>query len=118
VGAVVLCRLGLPATQLCFTLAHLSLLFSADSIFDRRHSVGSVLAEPFEVEVFYELPERHFPGLLTVVVLLAELFRVHSQLASHLDMSVRKVVTLPRVDPSLHFLIRLLLLCHSNHLVR
>jgi hypothetical protein len=69
--------------------------------------------------VLNELPQRHFPGFLTVVVLLAELFRVHPQLASHLDMGVGQVVTPPRVDPGLHLLIRFLFLfSHSIHLIR
>ena len=105
----------MTASQFCLSLERFSLLFSTDSILDGHHTVRTVLAEPFAVEVLDELLERHFPGLLMVVGLLAELFRVHPQLASHLDMGVGQVVTLPRVDPCLHLLIGFLfLICHST----
>src|SRR4030067_1067037 len=55
-------------------------------------------------------PQRHLPRFLPVVVELAELLRIHPKLASHLDVGMRQVMALPRVDPRLHLPVRLLFL--------
>ena len=63
------------------------------------------------------LPERHLPWLLVVVVLLAEPFRIHPQLSSHLDLGMTEVMPLASIYPGLHLLARLLyLLGHWIHL--
>src|SRR5208337_5500786 len=49
--------------------------------------------EPLEVQFLDELREREFPRLLLVVVELAEFLGVHSQLARHLKVHVRQVMT-------------------------
>lgn len=110
VGAVFRFRFGLAASLLCLPFEHLPLLSSADPILDGHGIVGPRLAEPLEVEMLNELPERHLPGFLAVVVDLSELLWIHPQLASHLDMTVGQVVAPSRIDPSLHLLIRFLLL--------
>src|SRR5271169_1277561 len=58
-----------------------------------------------------------------MIVELAELLRVHTQLASHLHLGVGEVMALARVDPLLHLLVRLSFLRHeirlaALHLIR
>jgi len=67
----------------------------------------------FEIEFFNKIGQWQFPGLLFVVGNTAELFRVHAQFPGHLDMSVRKMVSLAGIDPSLLFLRYLFLFCHE-----
>ena len=80
------CWLGLPALQSCLAPECFFLPIATDPLFDTQDDVWSVLPKPLGVEVLDELGERHLPGLLTVIVQLAELLRVHSQLAGHLDV--------------------------------
>jgi hypothetical protein len=76
--------------------------------------VPQCLAEPLEVELFDELRQGQLPRFLLVVIDLAQLRRVHPQFASHVDLGVRQMVTLSRLDPRLHRLILLLrLLGHA-----
>src|SRR3981081_1886755 len=51
-----------------------------------------------------------------MIVQLAELHRVHPQLASHLHLGVGEVIALSRVDPPLHLLVRLSFLRHAIRL--
>src|SRR3990172_5835266 len=53
------------------------------------------------------LPQRHLPRFLPVVVELAELLRIHPQLASHPDVGMRQVVAISRLDPRLHLPVHL-----------
>src|SRR5208337_2743641 len=55
--------------------------------------------EPLEVQFLDELREREFPRLLLVVVELAEFLGVHSQLARHLKVHVRQVMTFLGLEP-------------------
>jgi len=71
----------------------------------RDRCTGSSLAEPLKVECFYELWQRQFPRLLRVVVDLAKLRWIHSQFACHLQLHVRQMMALSRIDPRLHLLI-------------
>jgi hypothetical protein len=50
--------------------------------------------------VLDELRERHLPGFLLVIVELAELLRVHAELARHLHVGVREAMALARLDPN------------------
>src|SRR3990170_3758134 len=86
----------------CLTPGFFLLTFETQPIFDGQNGAGARPADPFEVEMLDVLPQRHLPRFLPVVVELAELLRVHPELASHLDLSMRKVVALPRLDPRLH----------------
>jgi hypothetical protein len=56
---------------------------------------------------------RELPGLLVVVVQLAELPGIHAELVRHLNMSVWQFVALARVDPRLQVL-RDALLSHGR----
>jgi len=69
--------------------------------YGRSYDGGAVLAEALAVQVLDERRQRRLPGFLTVVVELAELVGVHTQLARHLDLYVREMMTLARVDPGL-----------------
>jgi hypothetical protein len=42
------------------------------------------------------------PWLLPVIIQLAEFFRIHSQLAFHLNFGMGQTVALSRIDPCLH----------------
>ena len=77
-------------------------------MFDGQNYIWLFLAKALEVQVLDVLPERHLPRLLVVVVQPAELPGVHSQLASHLDLGVRQVVALTRIEQGLVRLIAII----------
>ena len=91
------------------------LLVATDSLLDGQHDIWAFLAEPLAVEMLNILREWHLPRLLVVVVHLAELGRIHSQLARHLDLGMGKTMPLASVYPGLQLLARLLL-GHAMHL--
>ena len=84
------------------------------SLLDRQNGFWGRLAEPFGVKLFDKLRQGQLPRLLLVVIDLAQLRRVHPQFAGHLDLGVRQMVALSRLDPCLHLLSGLLrLLGHT-----
>src|SRR5262249_47628090 len=88
--------------------------FASASRLDRQNCIWGSLAEPFSVELFDKLRQGQLPRFLLVIIDLAQLRRVHPQFAGHLDLGVRQVVALSRLDPCLHLLSRLLrLLGHT-----
>ena len=116
VGPLLRCRLGLPAPRSCRASECFFLLIAADLLLDGQDDIRSILAKPRGAEVLDELRERRLPGLLIVIVLLAELLRVHSQLAGHLDVGVRQMMAPARIYPGLQLLVGLLFLPgHSMH---
>src|SRR6516164_5755032 len=64
------------------------LLRETPSLLNGRNVIRGRLSEPFQVEVLDVLSQRHFPRFLLMIVQLAELDRVHTQLASHLHLGV------------------------------
>src|SRR2546421_459126 len=70
-------------------------------LLDRRHHFGPVAAEPLAVQVLNELGKWLLPGLLTVVVELAELPGVQAELTRHLNLCMRQPVPLAGVYPGL-----------------
>src|SRR5215468_4686678 len=79
-------------------------LLGSRAILDRHHALGPLPAEPLPVQVLDELRQRRLPRLLIMVVELAELPRVHPELARHLHLRVRQPEPLPRLDPVLQVL--------------
>src|ERR1700691_3809544 len=51
-----------------------------------------------------EFAERHFSRLVSVIVDVTTVSRVHSQFPSHLDLCVGQMVALAGVNPRQHFL--------------
>jgi hypothetical protein len=70
-------------------------------LLDRRDNFGPLAAESLAVHVLDKLRERLLPGLLTVVVELAELPGVQAELTRHLNMGMRQPVPSARVCPGL-----------------
>jgi hypothetical protein len=75
-----------------------SLLAPAHHTLDASHDIWCSLAEPLRVERGNELRQRLLPSLLVVVVQAAKFLRVHSELTGHLHMSVRQVMSPPRLS--------------------
>ena len=63
-----------------------------------------------EVQLFDILGQRQLSGFLLRIGQATELLGIQPQLSGHLDVGMRKMVALPRVDPSLVFF-RYLALC-------
>jgi len=99
-----------------FSRAPLFFLLSliGDELFDRSHVVRLRFAESLEIQVLNELRERRLPSLLAMVVLLPELLRVETEFSSHLNMGVRKSVTISGIDPRLELLRDPRLLCQFD----
>ena len=76
--------------------------FASASLLDRQNYFWGSLAEPFGVELFDKLWQGQLPRLLLVVIDLAQLRGVHPQFARHVDLCVRQMVALSRLDPCLH----------------
>jgi len=70
-------------------------------LLDWRHHSGPVAAESLAVQVLDELGKRLLPGLLAVVVELAELPGVQAELTRHLNLGMREPVPSARVFPGL-----------------
>src|SRR5260370_1649247 len=66
---------------------------------DRRDTLGPLPAESLAVQVLNELGKRLLPGLLMVVVELAELPGVQAELTRHLNLGMRQPVPSARVCP-------------------
>ena len=79
-------------------------------LFDGTNVFRSVFLEVLDVQFFDMLWQRQLPGLLLRVGQAAELLGIQPQLSGHLDVGMRKIVALPRIDPSLVFF-RYLILC-------
>ena len=71
----------------------------------------------FEIELFNKSGHWQFLGLLFGVGKAAKLLRVHTQLPGHLNVGMRKMVSLTGINPSLVFLRYLFLFCHSQTLL-
>ena len=98
-------------TARCFLL-----LRESQSLLNGRNVIRGRPSEPFQVVVLDVVSQRHLPRFLLMIVQLAELDRVHTQLASHLHLGVGEVMALSRVDPLLHFGVRLSFLRHPIRL--
>ena len=66
-----------------------------------------------DVQLFDILWQRQLSGFLLRVGQAVELLGIQSQLSGHLDVGMRKMVALPRIDPSLVFF-RYLALCQQT----
>ena len=107
--------MGVRAPARC-TPRFFLLLRETQSLLNGRNVIRRRLSEPFQVEVLDVLSQRHFPRFLLMIVQLAELDRVHTQLPSHLDLGVGEVMALSRAAPLLHLGVRLSFLRHSIRL--
>src|SRR5215475_9732733 len=65
-------------------------------VFQRHDNLGPFSSEVLQVETFNEQGQRRLPGLLAMIVDLAELSRVHSQLPRHLHMRMREAMAFAR----------------------
>ena len=83
-------------------------------LFDGTNVFKAVFLEVLDVQLFDKLGQRQLPGFLLRVGKAAELLRIQAQLSGHLDVGMRKVVALPRIDPSLVFF-RYLALCQRTN---
>jgi hypothetical protein len=70
-------------------------------VLDRRDNLGPLPAEPLAVQSLNELGKRLLPGFLAVVVELAKLPGVQTELTRHLNMGMRQPVPLTGVLPGL-----------------
>jgi hypothetical protein len=59
------------------------------NLFQRLDRFRFLTLEPLEIDAFDKLRKRSFPGLLSVVVYLAELVGIQSQFTGHLDLFIR-----------------------------
>ena len=66
------------------------------------------------IKLFDKDWERRLPGFLLVIRLLAEPLWIHAEFSCHLDVSVRKMISFPGIDPNLIAVWNLLLFCHAN----
>jgi hypothetical protein len=66
-----------------------------------------------EVQLLDKLGQRQLPGFLLRVGKAAELLGIQPQLSGHLDVGIRKMVALARIDPALIF-IGYLALCQQT----
>ena len=71
------------------------------ALFDRDDDIRTLFPEPRVIQALDELRKRELPWFLPVVGKLPEPLWVHAEFARHLDMRVREVETLPRIDPDL-----------------
>jgi hypothetical protein len=62
--------------------------FDPTSLLDGRDVVGSRLAETFAIVWFDETGQRQFPGLLLMVIDLAQFRRVQPKFSGHLYLAV------------------------------
>ena len=92
------CRTSRTATAVSYSRGF---LLTARLLLDRRDNLGPLPAESLGVQVLNELGKRLLPGLLTVVVELAELPGVQAELTRHLNMGMRQPVPSARVCPDL-----------------
>lgn len=73
-----------------FSLLQLFLGFHfRHNLFQRLDRFRFLTLEPLEIDAFDKLRKRSFPGLLSVVVYLAELVGIQSQFTGHLDLFIR-----------------------------
>src|SRR5437762_2844650 len=70
-------------------------------LFDRDDHIRTLFPEPLVIQALDELRKGELPWFLPVVGKLPEPLWVHAEFARHLDMRVREVETLPRIDPDL-----------------
>jgi hypothetical protein len=75
--------------------------------------LGRAFTEVLGIQLFDELRQRQFPGLLLRIGQASKLLGIQPQLPGHLDVGMRKMVALPRIDPRL-VLFRYLLLRHGS----
>jgi hypothetical protein len=79
-------------------LAAFSFFLELDALLDRQHLAWR-LAKPFQVTLLDELPQGQLPAFLTVIIKTAEFLGVHTQLARHLNLRMRKLMPFSGVDP-------------------
>ena len=84
----------------CFAFRLFSLLVS-DDLLNRPDVAWSILAKPFDIELFDELRKGRFPRLLMMVRLLTEFLRIQAQLPCHLNVGMGEVKSIARIDPDL-----------------
>jgi len=78
---------------------------AANLFFYWLDDVGTFFPKSLEVEAPDELPKRHLPRFLVMIVQLAEFLGIHSQFPGHLDFGMGQTVPLPRIYPCLHSVI-------------
>jgi hypothetical protein len=78
-------------------------------LFDGTNVFRTTPLEVLDVQLFDESRQRQFPGFLPRVGKATKLLPIQAQLSRHLDVSMEKMVTLPRIDPL--FFRYLFLLC-------
>ena len=67
------------------------------------HIFRPLFAEPLKIVVLYEYRQRRLPKFLFMVIQFAEFLRIHPKFASHLNLGMGKLVSLPRINPLLVF---------------
>lgn len=88
-------------SELGLALRFLLLLIQPCALFDGMNDIWPLFAETLVVKLLDEIRQRQFPGLLAVVVQLTELFRIHAELARHLNLGMRQPVASARLYPGL-----------------
>ena len=83
----------LPISLLAFLIFH--------HLFDRSDVVGSILFETLKIQLLNKLWQWKFPWLLFVVCLATKPLRIHAKLFGHLNVSMRKMKSLPCINPYL-----------------
>jgi hypothetical protein len=81
------------------------------AVLHRQYDFRPRPPETLLIQRLDESGERDLPGVLVVVVDRSQFLRVHSQLARHLHLRMRQLMTFAGVDPVLEFL-RDSLACH------
>jgi hypothetical protein len=68
-------------------------------LLDGMNAIRQRFLEVLEVQLFDILWQRQLPGFLLRVGQAAELLGIQTKLSGHLDVGMRKMVALPRIDP-------------------
>ena len=86
----------------------------AHHLLDGTNAIGVVFLEMLEVQLFDELGQGQFLGFLFSVGQSAKLLGIQPQFSIHLDVGMGKMITLPRIDPTLVLFGYLFLLCQRS----
>jgi hypothetical protein len=71
----------------------------AHYLFDGAYSFGPSFLEVLKIQLLYELGQGRLPGLLLGIGQAAELLRVQPQIPGHLEVGMREMEALARLDP-------------------
>jgi hypothetical protein len=86
------------------TSGQLLAMLYLDLFLNGHYDRWTVSSEPLAIQALDKLRQGHFPGLLLMVIDLAELLRVEAELARHLDLRVGQVEFLPCIHPNLQMI--------------